>query len=81
MAAGKCDVCAKKVTFGRHIRYAHGGNWERKAQKKNREFRPNVQAKRMFVEGKWQRINVCTRCMRTDVKRMQAKGVPYAVSA
>lgn len=80
MAAGKCDLCEKKVVFGRHIRYAHGGNWERKAQKKNRMFKPNVQAKKMFIGGKWQRVNACTRCMRTELKRIQASGVPYPVS-
>ncbi|MBM4411380.1 MAG: 50S ribosomal protein L28 [Chloroflexi bacterium] len=77
MAAGKCEICAKAVIFGRHIRYKHGGNWERKAQKKNRTFAPNVHQKRMFVDGKWQRLNVCTGCLRTEAKHQQAAGVSF----
>ncbi len=77
MASGKCDLCDKHTMFGRNIRHKHSGNWERKAPKTNRTFRPNVHRKRMFVDGKWQRLNVCTRCMRTEMKVMQAAGVPY----
>jgi len=76
MASGKCDVCDKRVMFGRNIRHKHSGNWERKAPRTNRTFAPNVQSKRMFVDGKWQRMNVCTRCLRTEDKKMSAKGLP-----
>jgi len=31
----------------------------------NRQFRPNIQRKRMLVDGAWRRIHVCTRCLRT----------------
>lgn len=77
MAAGQCDVCDKRTTFGRAIRHKHSGAWRRKAPKTNREFRPNVHKKKMFVEGRWKRINVCTRCLRTQSKTMQGAGVPY----
>jgi len=79
MASGKCDVCDKRAVFGRNIRHKHSGNWERKAPRTNRMFFPNVQKKRMFVEGKWQRVNVCTRCMRTENRRMESKGVPQGM--
>jgi large subunit ribosomal protein L28 len=70
MAAGKCDVCDKRTAFGRNIRHQHSGRWERKAPRTNRQFRPNVQSKRLFIEGKWVRQNVCTRCMRTQLKAL-----------
>jgi len=54
--------------FGRHIRHTHGGRWERKATKKSRTFRPNVNKQRVFVAGSWYRLNICTRCLRTVVK-------------
>jgi large subunit ribosomal protein L28 len=68
--AGKCDVCEKKTRFGRHIRHKASGRWERKATKHSRQFRPNVHKKRLFVDGKWQRVNICTRCLRTQIKHM-----------
>lgn len=68
MASGACDVCSKTTMFGRHIRHKHGGRWERKAPKKSRMFKPNVQKQRVFVQGDWYRLNICTRCLRTLAK-------------
>ncbi len=67
--AGKCDVCDKRTRFGRNIRHKASGRWERKATKTSRQFRPNVQKKRMQIDGKWRRINICTRCLRTQMKQ------------
>ncbi|MDE2695195.1 MAG: bL28 family ribosomal protein [Chloroflexota bacterium] len=75
MASGKCDLCPKRTKFGRNIRHKHSGRWERKAPRTNREFRPNVQSKRLFIDGRMRRVNVCTRCLRTQLKRM-AEGKP-----
>lgn len=68
MASGACDVCNKTTMFGRHIRHKHGGRWERKAVHKSRLFRPNVGKHRVFVNGQWIRLNICTRCLRSLVK-------------
>jgi large subunit ribosomal protein L28 len=68
MAAGQCELCGKTPQFGRNIRHKHGGRWERKAPRTNRQFRPNVHKQRLFLNGGWQRLNVCTRCQRTVVK-------------
>jgi large subunit ribosomal protein L28 len=58
--------------FGRNIRYGHGGRWELKAPRTNREFRPNVHKKRVFANGQWKRMNICTRCLRTQIKQLVA---------
>ena len=50
--ATKCEVCGKGTTFGRNIRYAHSGKWERRAPRTNRIFKANVHTKKMVVEGK-----------------------------
>ena len=55
--------------FGRHIRHRHSGRWERKAPKKGRILQQNVQTKRLFIDGRWVRIPVTTREMRTLLKR------------
>lgn len=39
-----------------------------KAPKKSRTFKPNVQNQRVFVNGNWHRLNICTRCLRTLAK-------------
>ncbi|MGI8926045.1 MAG: large ribosomal subunit protein bL28 [Tepidiformaceae bacterium] len=68
MASGVCDVCSKIPLFGRHIRHTHGGRWERKATKKSRTFRPNINKQRVFINGAYHRLNICTRCLRSIVK-------------
>lgn len=80
MASGKCDLCPKRTAFGRNIRHKHSGRWERKAQRTNREFRPNVHKKRLLIDGRWKRVNVCTRCLRTQLKRL-SEGKPAIPSA
>ena len=75
MASGKCDLCPKRTQFGRNIRHKHSGRWARKAPRTNREFRPNIQKKRVMIDGKMQRLNVCTRCLRTQLKRL-SEGKP-----
>ncbi len=81
MAAGKCDVCDKRTVFGRSIQYQHGGQWERRAPKTNRPFMPNIHAKRLFLDARWQRVNVCTRCLRPQAKHQQVLASPYPAAA
>ncbi|MFQ5381114.1 MAG: bL28 family ribosomal protein [Dehalococcoidia bacterium] len=54
--------------FGRHIRHQHSGRWELKAPKKNRILSRNVHKKRILVDGKWVRVPLTTREMRTMLK-------------
>ena len=60
-----CQVCDTRTQFGHHIRHKASGRWERKATKKSRRWRVNVQRKRVFVDGRYQRMNICTGCIRT----------------
>ena len=69
MASGKCDGCDKRTVFGRNIRHqTRGSKWVRKAPRTSRFFKPNVHKKRMLVDGRMKRINICTRCLRTKMK-------------
>ena len=58
--AGKCDVCGKTTQFGRNVSFSK--------RRTNRRFKPNVQSRRIVVDGVSKRINVCTSCLRTMVK-------------
>ena len=66
--ATTCEVCGKGTTFGRNIRHQHTGRWQRKAPRTNRVFKANVQTKTLTVKGETRRFNICTRCIRTQVK-------------
>lgn len=55
--AGKCDICGKTKSFGHNVSFSK--------KTTNRDFRPNVQKKRIMIDGVPMRLNVCTRCMRT----------------
>lgn len=64
----KCDLCGKGTTFGRNIRHKHAGRWERKAPRTNRVFRANVQKKTFVIDGRKVKLNLCTRCLRSQLK-------------
>jgi large subunit ribosomal protein L28 len=68
MASGSCDICGKSTAFGRNIRHQHSGKWERKAPVTSRFFRPNVHKKALYFGGAKIRLNICTRCLRSQVK-------------
>jgi len=58
--AMKCDICGKKPQFGHNVSHAHNVT--------NRRFNPNLQKKRIEVNGKTKTVKICTRCLRTMAK-------------
>ncbi|MGI6513329.1 MAG: 50S ribosomal protein L28 [Syntrophomonadaceae bacterium] len=54
----KCDVCGKGVTFGKKYSHSH--------IRTNRQWKPNTQSVKVVVNGVPKRINVCTRCLRSN---------------
>ncbi len=53
----KCEICGKGPMFGHNVSHSKRAT--------NRMFRPNVHRKRVLINGRWRRINICTRCLRT----------------
>ncbi len=53
----KCEICGKVPMFGHNVSHSNRAT--------NRQFRPNIQSKRMLVDGAWRRMHICTRCLRT----------------
>ena len=51
-----CDICGKHAVAGRSISHS-----QRKVQ---RTFKPNIQRVSVVVDGKKQKLNVCTRCLK-----------------
>lgn len=56
----KCEICGKQVTFGRSVSHS-------KRHTPRRWF-PNVQRTTIMVEGRQRKVNICTRCLRTQYK-------------
>ncbi len=65
-----CDICGKSTAFGRNIRHKSSGRWQRKATRTNRTYRPNLQRQTIFRDGKAVRMRLCTRCLRSELKKV-----------
>ncbi len=55
--AQKCDLCGKSPQYGRAVSFS------KKATP--RRFLPNLGYRKVTVNGKEQRLRVCTSCLRT----------------
>jgi large subunit ribosomal protein L28 len=64
----KCEITGKQRSFGHNVSHAKN--------RTNRYWLPNVQKKRVMINGKMVRIQISTRALRTLTKtgRMAAKG-------
>ncbi|MGA2670559.1 MAG: 50S ribosomal protein L28 [Dehalococcoidia bacterium] len=56
----KCEICGKKTTFGRSVSHSK--------QHTPRQWLPNIQRTTIMVEGRKRKVNICTRCLRTQYK-------------
>ena len=53
----KCEICGKSPQFGHNVSHSKRAT--------NRQFRPNVQRRRIEVDGRVRRLYICSRCLRT----------------
>jgi large subunit ribosomal protein L28 len=60
----KCDICEKRMMFGNNV--SHSKRHTRK------QSMPNIRKIRAVVDGKAMRVNICTRCLRTQNKLAQS---------
>lgn len=56
--AAVCDVCGKGPGFGKSVSHSH--------VRTNRRWNPNIQRVRALVDGSPKRLNVCTKCLKSD---------------
>jgi len=56
----KCKVCGKGPQFGNHVSFSQ--------RHVKRRFNANVQKRRMMVDGRMQKVNICTSCLKTMSK-------------
>ncbi|OGL42037.1 MAG: 50S ribosomal protein L28 [Candidatus Schekmanbacteria bacterium RIFCSPHIGHO2_02_FULL_38_11] len=55
--AQRCDICGKGPMYGHNISHAHNVS--------NRRFNPNLQNRKVLINGTKKTIKVCTRCIRS----------------
>ncbi|MEE1275239.1 MAG: 50S ribosomal protein L28 [Olegusella sp.] len=51
-----CDICGKHAVAGRTISHSH--------RTVARSFKPNIQRVSIMKDGRPQKMNVCTRCLK-----------------
>jgi large subunit ribosomal protein L28 len=56
----KCDLCDKTPQFGHNVSHS--------MRHTKRRWLPNIPRVTVIVDGKKQRLNLCTRCLRTQHK-------------
>ncbi|MBI3599787.1 MAG: 50S ribosomal protein L28 [Nitrospinae bacterium] len=54
----RCDICGKEPAFGNNVSHAHNVT--------ARRWNPNIQKVRVIVDGSHKRLNVCTRCIKSE---------------
>ncbi len=66
----RCYICDKGVAFGNNV--SHANNRTR------RVWKPNLQVARILIDGKPQRVKVCTRCMAAGKVKRAPRGAAVA---
>lgn len=56
----KCDLCGKTPQFGHNVSHSK--------RRTNRRWTPNVHPATIYINGQAKRLNLCTRCLRTQTK-------------
>ena len=52
----KCQICGKGPQFGHNVSHS--------MRHTKRQFKPNIQKKTIFVQGKKRRIHICMKCLK-----------------
>ncbi|MFA6281315.1 MAG: 50S ribosomal protein L28 [Candidatus Omnitrophota bacterium] len=65
----RCEICSKKTIGGNSIARrgkakAEGGVGKKTTGITKRKFHPNLQKRRLIVDGKVKRVFVCTKCIK-----------------
>lgn len=60
----KCEICERGQKFGIQVSHSH--------RRTNKAWKTNVKKARITVDGELKRVSVCTSCMRSYRKSLQA---------
>lgn len=72
--AFKCDNCNKGISWGHRVSHAKN--------RSNHMFRPNIQKKRIEIDGRMVRVKLCTKCIKLlNKNKKEAAAVKEEVSS
>ncbi|MDO8687172.1 MAG: 50S ribosomal protein L28 [Dehalococcoidales bacterium] len=57
----KCEICNKSPQFGHNVSHSK--------RRTNHLWMPNIHPARVVINGVQKRLNLCTRCLRTQSKK------------
>ena len=57
----KCEICDKSVNYGNKLSITRSHI----SKRTSRTFKPNIRTVKAMVDGQPQKINVCTKCLRS----------------
>ena len=66
----RCFVCDKGVAFGNNVSHSNA--------KTRRTWKPNLQVARVVVNGKIEKVKVCTRCLHAGKVQRAPRGTQVA---
>jgi large subunit ribosomal protein L28 len=66
----RCYACGKGVAFGNNVSHANN--------KTRRTWKPNLQIVRVLVNGKVEKVKVCTRCLSAGKVKRAPRGQAVA---
>ncbi len=66
----RCFTCGKGVAFGNNVSHANN--------KTRRTWKPNLQIARVLVDGKVEKVKVCTRCLSAGKVKRAPRGQAVA---
>ena len=66
----RCYSCGKGVAYGNNVSHANN--------KTRRIWRPNLQVARVQIDGKIQKVKVCTRCLAAGKVKRAPRGTAVA---
>jgi large subunit ribosomal protein L28 len=55
----KCEICSKDVHFGIKVSHSH--------RRSNKMWKANIKKVRVMQKGTAKTLNVCTRCLRSNL--------------
>ena len=66
----RCYACGKGVAFGNNVSHANN--------KTRRTWKPNLQTVRVLIDGKVEKVKVCTRCLSAGKVKRAPRGQAVA---
>ncbi|MDX1621468.1 MAG: 50S ribosomal protein L28 [Nitriliruptorales bacterium] len=65
--ASVCEICGKGPWFGKQVSHSH--------RRSSKRWNPNIQKLKVWKDGRAQRVNVCTSCIKAGkIERPPVKG-------